>query len=117
MIRLIADGIVTECVPFGPRTFTYSVRLDDKCDDEYGDVTASLEPYGIHVVMPRATAESWHNSPELGLYSEMPAQQEGGSNTLKVLLEKDLHCLKPRNSPLWEDESDAFPNPNTTCGG
>lgn len=113
MKRLVTDGIVSEVVSFGPRHFTYSVKLDSNLQA----VTASLEPYGIHVIIPYDIGLRWHGSAELGLYGEMSAPHDAQASTLKILVEKDLHCLKPRNSPLWEDESDAFPNPNTTCGG
>lgn len=113
MTRLIADKVVSEVVSFGSRQFTYSVKLDPSCDS----VSANLEPYGIHVSIPNHVGRSWHTSTELGLYGEMSTTHNNQASTLKILIEKDLHCLKPRNSPLWEDESDAFPNPNTTCGG
>lgn len=113
MMRLITNGIVSEEVCFGRQNFTYSVKLDSNLDT----VSASLEPYGIQVTIPHDVGQRWHASTELGLYGEIRAPHDSQASTLKILIEKDLHCLKPRNSPLWEDESDAFPNPNTTCGG
>ena len=61
------------------------------------------------VTVPPATLAAWASGPDLALEASQPVA-EGA--TLRILVEKDLACAKPRPD---EDDSDAFPNP-ATCG-
>ena len=51
--------------------------------------------------VPIEIANQWTDSEEISL--------EGNDGELRLLIEKDFVCLKPRKD---EDESDNFPHPN-----
>jgi hypothetical protein len=53
-------------------------------------------------------AERWVTTEQVG-FRESVRPQEGV--LLTVLVEKDFACLDPTD----EDQTDAYPNPNTTC--
>ena len=63
------------------------------------------------IYVPRAQADKWANTEQIGLEIE---QKIGGGNLLRILIEKDFACLEPR---AGEDERDAFPHPHNgkTC--
>jgi hypothetical protein len=63
---------------------------------------------GIVVRVPEAVAERWVTTEQVG-FRESVRPQEGV--LLTVLVEKDFACLDPTD----EDQTDAYPNPNTTC--
>ena len=107
--RILESGFVIEKTSFGSRTFSYSFEAHDSADK----MQAQFDSEGIRVIVPKSQVRAWAQSEELSLCGEQPAED----SVLKILIEKDLMCIKPRTSPLWEDESDAYPNPNTSCGG
>ena len=102
------EGKVAEQTCFGDDTFQYTLEADDTVTS----IRADLETNLIRIRVPREQAMIWSKSDEVGLYNE----QSGKSGPLKILIEKDFACIKPRTSAQWEDDSDAFPNPNPTCG-
>ncbi len=61
----------------------------------------------IRIFLPSSKALAWAHGPEIGIYSE--------GAVLKILIEKDFFCLKPR-SHEEEDESDMFPHPHAASG-
>ena len=61
------------------------------------------------VQIPQKDLVRWASSEEVGIEF---FQENGESDQLKILVEKDFACLKPREG---EDDSDAFPNPNLSC--
>lgn len=63
----------------------------------------------ISVVVPQQLAAAWANSDQVSLSAEQLLNNE---QPLAILIEKDFQCLTDR---IGEDESDAFPNPNTSC--
>ena len=63
----------------------------------------------ISVLVPEQTGAAWANSDQVSLTAQ---QAIDGENQLAILIEKDFQCLTDR---VDEDESDAFPNPNTSC--
>lgn len=63
----------------------------------------------VRVTVPRAMAVEWANGAGVSLEARQPV---GNGGMLTLLVEKDFACLKPRSD---EDESDAFPNPATSC--
>ena len=106
--RLEQEGKVVEQTCFGDDTFQYTLEADNTVTA----IRADLETNLIRIRVPREQAMIWTQSDEVGLYNEQP----GKSGPLKILIEKDFACIKPRTSAQWEDDSDAFPNPNPTCG-
>jgi hypothetical protein len=107
--RILDEGFVKEETCFGPVTFTYELVVAAGADS----ITAELHGQAMRVLIPAKIAHNWVTSDEVSLYGE----QAAGGDVLKILIEKDFACIKPRTSPLWEDESDAYPNPNPSCGG
>jgi len=63
----------------------------------------------ITVIVPEKIGTNWANSDLVSLSAQ---QALDGENQLTILIEKDFQCLTDR---VGEDESDAFPNPNTSC--
>jgi hypothetical protein len=66
---------------------------------------AALSSKGITVTLPKALARDWAFSDTVGIGAE---QSIGAGEALRILVEKDFACLKPREG---EDDGDAFPNP------
>ncbi len=107
--HLLERNQVVEQTSIGSRTFYYAIESSDSAPT----ICATFNGEGILISAPREMVRNWAASEELSLYGEQPEP----TGVLKILVEKDLKCIKPRSSPLWEDESDAYPNPNTSCGG
>lgn len=63
----------------------------------------------IVVFVPEQAGNTWAHSDQVSLSAK---QQLDGDNQLSISIEKDFQCLTDR---VGEDESDAFPNPNTSC--
>lgn len=105
--RLASGGCVQEAVRFGPGP-GQRLRYGLSCGEE-GSIQARFLENEIEVVVPTALAKSWASSERIGLEA---VQAAGPDSRLRILIEKDLACLSPRED---EDESDAFPNPKTSC--
>ncbi len=71
-----------------------------KSSDLIKEIQANFDNGRIEVVVPKAIAENWTNTNEVGFSTE--------SDTLRILVEKDFACLTERPN---EDESDNFPHP------
>lgn len=103
-------GRVEEVIRFdGRNSLTYV--LESTGGNE--SILAVMEGAMIRVKIPMELARHWASSDEVGMTGE---QTLPTGETLHLLIEKDLQCLKPRTSGYHEDESDAYPNPNPTCG-
>lgn len=102
---LVALGSVEEKTAFGPHAqLSYAIALG-----EGPSVSASFDAGAIRVTVPSADARAWATSDRVGIEAE---QTTPGDEPLRLLIEKDFACLKPRTG---EDDRDAFPNPNPTC--
>jgi hypothetical protein len=103
---LVADGRVEERVPFGPGgVLVYAIKSDDRATAIEAQLSQVAGGPRIEVVVPRARAASWAASEDVGLEASQPIE---GSDPLKILVEKDFACLKPR---AGEGDEDAFPHP------
>lgn len=101
--RLAETGRVEEEIEFGAgpqQQFIYA--LENSVDEN--EISAVIDGRRITVFVPQTTAETWINSDDTGIEAE---QNTGGGKTLRILIEKDFACLKPRKG---EDEQDAFPH-------
>jgi hypothetical protein len=97
-------GLVEESTAFGPtQHFVYALRTAG------GAISASIEASRIEVLVPADVARTWAEGDSVGLEA---TQEAGGGRTLRILVEKDFACLTKRPH---EDDTDAFPNPNTSC--
>ena len=101
------DSVVRGRVRFaGNNTFVYML--------ESSSTTVKPEAYVSNNVLtvrvPQMDIRRWARSEEISIQSE---QLLDDGDHLKILIEKDFHCLSPREG---EDESDMFPHPETgTC--
>ena len=102
-VRRLADGgAVEERTDFaanGP-ALVYALRTAD------ADATSATFDGGrITVTVPRAVAQEWASTAQVGIEASQPA---GNGDVLRILIEKDFECL---DAPAGEPQSDAFPNP------
>lgn len=102
--RLHHEGAVSEVIEFVGTALAYSIRTTTK-----PQVYAEYRNNEICVYAPSSVVKDWAESDTVGFEHEMDL---GQGKSLKLLVEKDFTCLKPRSD---EDESDNFPNPNSSC--
>lgn len=69
---------------------------------ESDEIKASFNNNRIEVTIPNFLANHWIDSEDVGLFNEQ--------DELKIIIEKDFSCLKPREG---EDDSDTYKNPNS----
>jgi hypothetical protein len=107
---LAAEGAVEDGTTFlagGRLTYALAVAPDGPV------LSAVLSSSGgaarIEVRIEKTAADAWAAGDDVGVEAEQPT---GDGRVLRILVEKDFACLKPR--PHEEDE-DAFPNPNKSC--
>ncbi|HMS43503.1 MAG TPA: hypothetical protein PKE69_24955 [Pyrinomonadaceae bacterium] len=90
------NGLIENKTDFGETVFIYAFKSSDLIEN----LQANFESGRIEIVVPKAVAENWINTQEVGISGEF--------EKLKILIEKDFVCLSVREG---EDESDAFPHP------
>lgn len=99
--QLAATGNVEDRIGFGgDSALVYRIKRDP----QGAQLKASFAQGAIEVSVPAEAARQWCDSEEVGLSN---AQNNEGAG-LRILVEKDFACLKPRTD---EDESDQFPHP------
>jgi len=99
-------GKVVVSVQLGPGKddiLKYSVELSQV---ESPEIVYS--PGVIRLLIPEKAGLQWANTDEVGIYA---SQVFSGEDMLKILLEKDFKCL----DDTFEDQSEMFPNPKSTC--
>lgn len=106
--KLVADGAVIDETCFGTETLRCSIEMSA----DASAICADLASNTIRIRVPLAVALQWAHSDEVG----MLAEQVTPAGQLLLLVEKDFACLQPRDPALREDDSDAFMNPNSSCG-
>ncbi len=102
--QFMADGLVCERIEFSSvpsQSLEYVLRVSDESDQ----ICATFADGRIVVDVPIALARDWSFSAKVGLEA---TQELAHEKTLKILIEKDWACLKPREG---EDESDNFAHP------
>jgi hypothetical protein len=104
-----AEGLVRGRVRFaGSNTFDYVLESSPATVKPEAHISNNV----LTVRVPRMDIERWAGSEQVSIESEQ-GLDDGGY--LKILVEKDFHCLAPRDG---EDESDMFPHPDAgreTC--
>lgn len=110
--RIRAGKAVAEFTDFGGgRRLTYRLVTDPAV----GEIGAAYEEGVITVSLPTDEARRWTNTELVSLSGEQSLDDDGTQgSTLAILVEKDFHCLAPREG---EDESDMFPHPEAATGG
>ena len=102
--QLATAGQVEDRIHFGAGSaLTYRLSRDTKGRELNASFSAGL----IDVRVPAAMAREWCATDEVTL----TGVQNTGDASLRILVEKDFACLKPREN---EDESDHFPHPKAT---
>lgn len=86
--------------------FTYALQASLSTEE----ISATYERNRMTVHVPKAIADHWTGSQEVGFEAQMRNDTEEG---LYLLVEKDFACLIDRAE---EDESDNFPNPLAPIG-
>ena len=102
--QLLGTGIVNDITCFGTgddQRLSYSVKADEHCER----MTARIFANEIAVTVPADKLNEWLAGPQIELAGE---QTIGVGETMKIRIEKDLSCLKPRPG---KDDEDTFPNP------
>ena len=90
----------------GNNTFVYMLESSSAIVKPEAYVSNNV----LTVRVPQMDIRRWARSEEISIQSE---QLLDDGDHLKILVEKDFHCLSPREG---EDESDMFPHPETgTC--
>ncbi len=97
---LANEGLVEDQVRFAPgHSLAYRIAAG-----EVSELVASFDGAAIEVRIPRHAAREWCTSDTVTL----AGTQLNPGGGLRIVVEKDFACLKPRED---EDESDHFPNP------
>ena len=90
------SGRVESRISFGEKKLVYALAHSASA----ARVAARFANDEILVVVPSPAARAWASSEEVGI--------ESSDGALRILIEKDFACLKPREG---EDDRDAFPHP------
>lgn len=102
--RFAATGRVEETIDFSVEKnekFVYALEASAGANE----ISAKFENHRITVFVPKNQADEWTKTAQISMEN---ASAIGGNKTLRLLIEKDFACLKPR---AGEDDTDAFPNP------
>ena len=98
------DSVVRGRVRFAANnTFVYMLESSPTTVKPEAHVSNNV----MTVRVPQMDIRRWARSEEISIQSE---QLLDDGDYLKILVEKDFHCLSPREG---EDESDMFPHPET----
>lgn len=109
-VKSIAEGKeVVDQIRFLPNA---AMKYTLYSHPEGSQITAQFNQGEIRVGLPKATAQKWANGNDVAIKG---SQENGDSEPLFLLIEKDFACLKSRENEN-EDESDLFPNPNKAHG-
>lgn len=82
--KLKTNHTIEETVQFPQGTLCYRLSVDPQATG----VSASVSAQEILVVVPEQQALAWMNSDEVGIYEQLAV----GTETLKIILEKDFPC-------------------------
>ena len=88
---------VEEIIDLAPTKFVYEL-----CIGKAETISASFDGRRMTVSVPELEAREWASTETVGM-------EAGGG--VKILIEKDFACVKPR---AGEDESDMFDHPTAT---
>lgn len=108
--RFGESGSVEDGIAFGTgadKILYYRLETSDNGEG----VAADFENGRITVHIPQSEAERWTTTEEVGIEANHHLEDE---QQLRILVEKDFACLKPRSG---EDNADSFPHPqeNAHC--
>ncbi len=97
------SGVIEDRVRFSPeQSLVYRLERE-----EQGALRAEFHGNTLTVFVPDVIAGQWVGTQQVGFRGEVPIDSYDG-DVLRILVEKDFHCLIPRPD---EDESDHYANP------
>jgi hypothetical protein len=100
-------GLVKGRVRFaGSNTFDYVLESSPATVQPEAHVSNNV----LTVRVPKMDIRKWAESEQVSIRSE---QMLDDGDLLQILVEKDFHCLSPREG---EDEADMFPHPDAETG-
>ncbi len=106
--QLDQQGQVEDYIHFGPsreQAIGYTVESSER----EPKVRAIFSENKIRVLLPFGQAREFVETDQVGLEETQEIAAPGDSpRELRLIIEKDFQCLKPR---FDEDESDHYPNP------
>lgn len=98
-----------ECkIDFGGTTLRYGLEPSSTVTSIQASYSSNL----ILIRIPSKLAHNWSGSDEISLKA---VQESIVDKPLRILIEKDFFCLKPRQHEI-EDESDMYPHPGAATG-
>lgn len=101
------DGLVRGRVQFaGSNSFDYVLESSPATVQPEAHLSNNV----ITVRIPELDIRKWAGSDQVSIRSD---QLLDDGDQLRILVEKDFHCLSPREG---EDESDLFPHPEAGSG-
>lgn len=106
--RLRDGNSVSDSVHFSALdddTLTYSLQASDRI----AQPTIRFTGREIQAHLPQSAVDRWAGSDEVGIESSQPISE---AKHLRLIIEKDFRCLKPRSE---EDEHDNFPHPESAA--
>ncbi len=110
------QGTIEELVRLGPdpnQSLTYALCKDPFREEGDDQILTRWNGSALEIRVPPGLANQWTDTPLVSLAAEL---WYGDGVYTRILIEKDYQCINPNR--VWpEDESDAFPNPNPSCGG
>jgi len=99
IVTLVHQNEVSSTCQFVNERLTYTLKQGD-----YPHLTADFIDGVITIYIPGSFVQDWDKNETIGFDGK-------DTSGLYLLIEKDFQCLKPRHH---EDESDLFPNPQST---
>lgn len=108
LAQLKETGSITDSVSFPTSdAFHFEIRMHPE-----KEIRASLESAKISICLPHEVAQTWFNTTQVGIETQLLLQ---GNAQLHVLIEKDFPCADRPN----EDKSETFwelvDKPDPTC--
>ena len=107
--RLGDGGDIVEIVRFGEdenQILVYELVVESESET----LTASFQNNRITIKLPHDLARELAHTARAGVRGEQVLGNE--TDALLLLIEKDFACI---DGDSGEDQSDAFPNPNSQC--
>lgn len=107
-----AFGRVEERIEFGfSQTLVYELIVEADAESRNEGLRADFNDNRITVKLPFVLARELIETARVSISNEQESGGEAG--VLSLLIEKDFACLDAGDA--GEDQSDAYPNPNTKC--
>jgi hypothetical protein len=105
-VEALRIGTAVQAVTRFPEGTSFTYRLEPS---QARTLSSRFENGTVVVEVPRALIEPWASGAEEGFSGQ---QAVDGTEPLRITVEKDFACLKPRDPA---EDRDAFPHPRSAC--